>query len=69
MGHVRAPGPDYFERYKPHFSRVVLVDSRSLPEENQLFLHEDRSQVLPTAPLRTAMPGNRHHDIVPICYA
>jgi SAM-dependent methyltransferase len=67
--HVRAPGTDYFERYKDHFSRVELFDSLSLPEEYQLFEYEDRSN-WPTkeCPLRLPMQGERHIDIVPVCY-
>lgn len=69
-GHVRAPGYDYFERYERHFSRVELLDSRSFPVEYQLYVYEDRSG-FPTAdcPLRPAMQGERHPDVVPICYA
>lgn len=69
-GHVRAPGYDYFERYERHFARVELVDSRSFPPEFQLFVYEDRSGY-PTkeCPLRPPMAGERHHDVVPVCYA
>lgn len=68
--HVRAPGFDYFERYEQHFSRVERFTSESLPEKYQLFVLEDRSQ-WPTkeCPLRPAMAGSRHIDIVPICWA
>jgi SAM-dependent methyltransferase len=68
--HFRAPGLDYFERYRKHFDRVELQMSDALPEQFQLFVYEDRS-VWPTAacPLRPPMPGLRHADVVPICYA
>jgi len=67
--HMRAPGLDYFEKYKPHFSRVEIRASGSAPEEYQLFIYEDRS-VWPTkeCPLRPPMLGERHADFVPICY-
>jgi SAM-dependent methyltransferase len=67
--HMRAPGLDYFEKYKPHFSRVDVRVSGSAPEKYQLFIYEDRS-VWPTreCPLRPPMPGERHADMVPICY-
>ncbi len=67
--HVRAPGLDYYDRYERVFSRVVKFSSESLPEEYQLFVYEDRSR-WPTAecPLRPPMPGQRHVDIVPVCF-
>ena len=69
-GHVRAPGPDYFERYKEYFSRVEIHTSESYPEKHQLFIYEDRSR-WPTkeCPLRPPMQGWRHPDFVPVCYA
>lgn len=68
-GHVRAPGLDYFERYKRYFSRVEIHTSDSWPEKYQLFIYEDRS-VWPTTdcPLRPPMQGKKHSDFVPICY-
>lgn len=69
VGHMRAPGLDYFERYKRHFSRVEIHASDSFPEKYQLFTYEDRS-AWPTkeCPLRPATQGERHCDFVPICY-
>lgn len=68
-GHVRAPGPDYFDRYLRHFSRVEQFRSDQLPECFQLFLHEDRSRwPLPGSPLLQPIPGDRHVDIVPVCH-
>src|SRR6266487_1767815 len=67
--HVRAPGFDYFDRYGEYFSRVALHTSDSFPERYQLFIYEYRS-AWPTleCPLRPPMPGERHADVVPICY-
>jgi SAM-dependent methyltransferase len=67
--HVRAPGLDYFARYERYFPRVDTVCSDTLPEKYQLFLFEDRSQ-WPTqeCPLRPAMPGEKHIDVVPVFY-
>lgn len=69
-GHVRAPGMDYFERYKEYFRRVEIRASDSFPQAYQLFIYEDRSR-WPTreCPLRPSMPGERHRDFVPVCYA
>jgi SAM-dependent methyltransferase len=69
-GHVRAPGLDYFERYREVFSRVELLDSTDFPDRYQLFTWEDRTG-WPTAecPLRLPMKGERHVDFVPLCYA
>ncbi|RPH51050.1 MAG: class I SAM-dependent methyltransferase [Desulfobacteraceae bacterium] len=67
--HVRAPGMDYFDRFGRYFSKVERFSSDSLPKKYQLFLYEDRSQ-WPTkeCPLRPAMQGEKHIDIVPVCY-
>jgi len=67
--HMRAPGLDYFEKYKPCFGRVEVRTSESVPEKYQPFIYEDRS-VWPTkeCPLRLPMRGERHTDAVPICY-
>ncbi len=67
--HVRAPGMDYFDRYEHHFSRVETFSSESLPNKDQVFIYEDRSQ-WPTkeSPLRPAMHGEKHSDSVPVCY-
>ena len=67
--HVRAPGMDYFARYEQHFARVEKFASDSLPGKYQLFVYEDRSK-WPTEefPLRPAMQGEKHIDVVPVCY-
>lgn len=68
--HVRAPGMDYFNRYERYFSKVELISSDSLPDKYQLFVYEDRTQ-WPTkeCPLRPSMQGEKHIEIVPVCYA
>jgi SAM-dependent methyltransferase len=67
--HVRAPGMDYFIKYKRYFSKVEKRSSDSLPPRYQLFLYEDRT-VFPTeqCPLRPPMQGEKHVDVVPVCY-
>lgn len=68
--HVRAPGyADYFDRYKAIFNQVETIASSTLPEKYQLYVYEDRSHY-PTfdCPWRLPMPGERHADVVPICY-
>jgi SAM-dependent methyltransferase len=67
--HVRAPGFDYFDRYDRYFSKVDKISSDSLPSRHQLFVYENRSQ-WPTkeCPLRPSMQGEKHIDIVPVCY-
>jgi len=68
--HMRAPGFDYHEKFKPYFSLVETRTSESLPEKYQPFIYEDRSGwPTPEMPLRPAMAGRRHIDIVPICRA
>ncbi|PKF61724.1 SAM-dependent methyltransferase [Psychromonas sp. psych-6C06] len=67
--HVRAPGWDYSERYKKQFSKVKDFNSSSFDGKNQLFVCENRSN-FPTkeCPLRPQMHGEKHLEIVPICY-
>ncbi len=68
--HMRAPGLDYHEKFKPYFSRVETRTSDSLPEKFQPFIYEDRSGwPTPQMPRRRPMTGTRHIDIVPICRA
>jgi len=69
-GHVRAPGPDYFEKYKDYFRRVEVYGSDSFPQKYQVYVYEDRTR-WPTAecPLRPPMQGEKHVDLVPVCYA
>jgi SAM-dependent methyltransferase len=69
-GHVRSCGVDYFERYERHFREVRRISSDSFPDEDQLFVYEDRTRwPNTTSPLRPSMPGEKHIDVVPICYA
>lgn len=67
--HVRAPGFDYFDRYSKFFSRIELIRSDTFPDRYQPYLYEDRTQ-WPTknSPLRPSMEGEKHIDIVPVCY-
>ncbi len=66
--HVRAPGPDYFERYRYCFDDVEVFDSTQFDAKYQVFIYEDRSG-WPTreCPLRAPMTGQRHIDFVPVC--
>jgi len=68
-GHVRAPGPEYYDRFKAVFDRVDLHDSAQFAEQFQLFVYEDRTS-WPTRemPLRQAMAGIRHLEIIPVCW-
>lgn len=67
--HVRAPGMDYFDRYESYFSKVERFTSDSLPAKYQVFVFEDRTRwPSQECPLRPSMPGERHIDVVPVCY-
>ncbi len=69
-GHVRAPGRDYYHRYERAFSRVELHTSDDYPVDHQVYVYEDLS-FYPNeeSPKRPGVEGERHLDIVPICYA
>jgi SAM-dependent methyltransferase len=56
--HVRAPGPDYFDRYREFFGRVEIIDSGRFDARYQPFTVELRRDGL------TRLP-----DYVPICHA
>ena len=68
--HVRASGPEYFERFKPFFKDIKLASSDSYPQKYQLYYYTDRTQ-FPNekSPYRTPMAGEKHFDMVPICHA
>lgn len=67
--HVRAPGYDYYDRFKGFFSRVEKKASSDFPNQFQPFIYEDRSRwPTETFPLRRASEGTRHEDVVPVCY-
>ncbi|NNJ94402.1 MAG: class I SAM-dependent methyltransferase [Halobacteria archaeon] len=67
-GHIRAPGEDYFERYRAVFSGVRLASSSDYPDRFQTWVYDDRSSWPDTMPLRPTKSGERHCDYVPICY-
>lgn len=67
--HVRFTGTDYFDRYKEVFPRVSLFRSEDFPLEYQLYVYEDRTTWPRTKfPKRLPTGGERHSDIVPVCY-
>lgn len=67
--HVRAPGLDYFDRYRAAFGRIEVFDSFAFPLEHQLLVFEDRTfYPTPDRPLRTPMSGGPHKDYVPVCW-
>jgi SAM-dependent methyltransferase len=67
-GHVRGPGPDYFDRYWECFDAVQVLTSADFPDRNQLYVYEDRTHVPNSnTPYRMPMTGERHLDYVPIC--
>jgi SAM-dependent methyltransferase len=67
--HIRASGMDYFDRFEPYFSKVERIASHAFPEKHQLFVYEDRSMwPTETSPLRPKMLGEKHVNIIPVCY-
>jgi SAM-dependent methyltransferase len=66
--HVRAPGPDYFERYRRVFREVAVYSSDDFDPRYQLHIWEDRTLFpRPGFEHRTAVTGSRHADFVPVC--
>lgn len=68
--HVRSPGEDYYDRYQTFFSFVERFSSNRFADQYQPFVYEDRS-VYPTkaCPMRPSVMGEKHVDIVPVCFA
>jgi SAM-dependent methyltransferase len=67
-GHVRAPGMDYFDRFKHLFQKVDLWSSADFDPRYQLFIYEDRSRwPTPTMPNRPSSAGVKHLEYVPVC--
>lgn len=68
-GHVRAPGFDYYDRYRECFSVVKEYQSNDFPSIYQTFIYEDRAN-WPTEdmPFRSRMDGEKHRDVVPVCF-
>lgn len=68
-GHIRAPGFDYYDRFKQVFNRVDLHASSDFPEKYQTYVYEDRTHwPTPEMPLRQAMAGVRHVEIIPVLW-
>lgn len=67
-GHLRAPGPDYFDRYRKHFAHVEVYTSADFDPKYQTWVYEDRSHWPASMPYRPTMVGTRHPDIVPVCF-
>jgi predicted RNA-binding Zn-ribbon protein involved in translation (DUF1610 family) len=57
-GHVRAPGPDYFDRYRRHFASVDVWRSAQFAAHFQLFLCGVDARGVAAAP---------QGDFVPVC--
>lgn len=67
--HVRAPGMDYFDKYRSAFSNVIIRTSHEFPEHYQLYLYEDRKHYPSQfCPYRKPMFEDKHLEVVPICY-
>jgi len=69
FGHVRACGPDYFDRYREVFKRVEVYKSSDFPAEHQLYVVQDRTKWPPAGcPMLEPLPGEKHLDYAPVCY-
>jgi SAM-dependent methyltransferase len=68
--HVRSPGLDYYDRLTEYFHHMETLSSSDFPSEYQTFACVDWSN-FPTkeSPLRQPLKGDKHPNIVAICYA
>ena len=68
-GHVRAPGPDYFDKYRKVFSMVEIYKSEDFNPKYQLYHYVDLTHYpAKESPHRHPVPGYRHSDYVPVCF-
>ena len=69
FGHVRACGPDYFDRYREVFTKVEVYKSSDFSAKHQLYTVQDRTKWPPAgSPLLRPLPGEKHMDYAPVCY-
>jgi SAM-dependent methyltransferase len=67
--HWRAPGSDYFDRYREVFGSVRILSSRDFDEVYQTYDYSNRTVIdRKLYPYRQPMTGDRHPDFVPICF-
>ena len=65
---MRAPGPDYFDRYTA-FDRIKIWTSDDFDDRYQTWAYEDRSIPSRTSPPERSISfGARHIDYVPIVF-
>ncbi len=67
FGHVRAPGADYYERFRDLFRKVEKITSEDFPPEHQPFVYCNWT-IFPTdeSPLRRPMKGRRHPIVIAV---
>ncbi len=68
--HVRAPGLDYYERYKKFFSSIKMVSSFDVDENNQPFVYLKDEYVIRDGDWVHPywVEGRKFIDYIPICY-
>jgi predicted SAM-dependent methyltransferase len=67
--HWRAPGMDYFDRYREVFGSLRIFSSRDFGERYQTFDFSNRADIdRKIHPYRQPMLGDKHPDFVPICF-
>jgi SAM-dependent methyltransferase len=69
-GHVRAPGPDYYDRLSNSFTRIEVFASGQFPAIHQTRVWADwKGFPTPDSPHRLPLPGNNHSNRIAVCYA
>jgi SAM-dependent methyltransferase len=67
--HWRAPGFDYFDRYRAVFGSIRIFSSRDFDEIYQTYDYGDRTAInRKRYPYRRPMVGRKHADFVPVCF-
>lgn len=66
--HVRCPGQDYYDKYKKYFPNVQLYKSSDFDEKYQVHIYENRNNWSDALVHRPSVPGEKHIDIVPVCF-
>tara|TARA_B100000315_G_C14484507_1_gene544537 strand:+ start:348 stop:1136 length:789 start_codon:yes stop_codon:yes gene_type:complete len=67
--HIRCTGYDYFQRYKPYFSKITVYSSSDFDKKYQLYVNQNRMKFSKKdMPLRPAIRGKKYLEFVPVCY-
>jgi SAM-dependent methyltransferase len=66
-GHVRSPGPDYYERYRKYFAEMIIYNSHDFQDSYQTIFHQSPRN-LPQNGSIARRSGEHFIETVPVCF-